>query len=181
MHEVLRYPHRVQGRSSGELLYRMHGASSIKVLVLIPVVLVLLVTLVFAFYEGRKAYWDFRVERMCKEDGGVKIESTIEVNSTTYDSFKNEFGQIDIPRKGSTRSRGAIAVYTYEDTYIRRHNPEVRKSKFTVISTEDKALLATNTTYSRVGGDLVALHPSYVSCPDMPENFFASVIVLRKE
>jgi hypothetical protein len=157
----------------------MRGASTVKLLALIPVVLILLLILVIGFFEGRKAYWDYRVREMCAENGGVTIGEIIDVDKNTYESLKNKFGQIDIPSKGEPRSVGAVAVHSYKDVYIRRSDPEVRRSELAVTRTSSGVVIATSTTYSRVGGDLLALHPSYFACPSAPKDFFASVINLK--
>ncbi len=160
---------------------RMRGASTVKLLVLIPVAFVLVPILVVGFFEGRKAYWDYRVREMCEEDGGVKTKEIIDVDEGTYESLKNKFGQIDIPSKGDPRSIGSIAVHSYKDVYIRRSDPEVRRSELAVTKGSSGVVVATSTTYSRVGGDLFALHPSHFSCPSAPKDFFASVINLKKD
>jgi hypothetical protein len=157
----------------------MRGASTVKLFVLILVVLILLLILVVGFFEGRKAYWDYRVREMCAEDGGVKTNEILDVDESTYESLKNKFGQIDIPSKGDPRSVGSIAFHSYKDVYIRRSDPEVRRSELAVTRASSGAVVATSTTYSRVGGDLFALHPSYFACPSAPKDFFASVINLR--
>jgi hypothetical protein len=156
--------------------HRMRGVSVLKMLLFIPLALVLMLILAVAFFEGRKAYWDYRVREMCAKDGGVKINEVIEVDLHTYESFKNKFAQIDIPRTGDPRRVGSIAVHSYKEVYIRRSNPEVRRSELSVIRVSNGIVVATSTTYSRVGGDLLALHPSQISCPGAPTDFFASVI-----
>ena len=160
-------------------LRSVRGASAIKMLLLIPVAIFLFLAIAYAFFEGRKAYWDYRVREMCEKDGGVKVNKILEVDLQTYDSLKNQFGKIDIPRKEDARSIAAVVVHSYEDIYIRQGNPEVRRSRISVSRTNDGEVIATSTTYSRVGGDLVALHPSYFSCPETPNDFFASVILLK--
>lgn len=158
---------------------QMRGASAVKLLVLVPVALVLVFILVVGFFEGRKAYWDYRVTEMCAKDGGVKISEIIDVDKSTYESLKNKFGQIDIPSKDDPRSIGSIAVHSYTDVYIRRSDPEVRRSELAVTKASSGVVVAKSTTYSRVGGDLLVLHPSYFSCPSAPKDFFASVINLK--
>lgn len=160
-------------------LRRMRGIGVVKVLLLIPIALVLIVLLAFGFFEGRKAYWDGQVKEMCAKDGGVKIGDVIDVDERTYESLRNKFGQIDIPRVGDPRSVGSIAVHSYNDIYIRRSDPEVRRSEIVVTRASNGAIVAASITYSRVGGDLLALHPSYFSCPSAPKDFFASVINLK--
>ena len=157
--------------------HHQRGAAKMPLVVL--VVLILVPILIIGFYEGRKAYWDYRVREMCAKDGGVKINEILDVDESTWESLKNKFGQIDIPSKGDPRSVGSIAIHSYKDVYIRRSNPEVRRSEIAVTRTSSGAVVATSTTYSRVGGDLFVLHPSYFACPNAPTDFFASVINLR--
>lgn len=162
-------------------VFRIRGFNTVKLLVLIPVTLILLLAATFVFFEGRKAYWDYRVREMCAKDGGVKSREIIDVDASTYESLKNKFGQIDIPRMGDPRSFGSIAVHSYKEDYIRRSNPEVRRSELNVIKVSSGVVVATSTTYSRVGGDLFSLHPSHFSCPSAPKDFFAAVINLKED
>ena len=156
---------------------RQRGIAKISLVILVVIMLVPVV--VVGFYEGRKAYWDYRVREMCAKDGGVNIREVIDVDEGTYKFLANKFGQVDIPRRGDPRSSGSVAVHFYTDTYIRRNDPEVRRSEIAVVRTSNGEVVATSTTYSRVGGDLFALHPSYFSCPNAPGDFFASVINLK--
>lgn len=157
----------------------MSYASGWASLWLIPVLLVGSLLATFLFFEGRKAYWDYRVREMCTKDGGVKINQTIDVDTRTYESLKNKFGKLDIPRSEDPNSAKSIAVHSYKDVYIRRSNPEVRRSEISVSRVANGVVVATSTTYSRVGGDLLALHSSYFSCPSVPEDFFASIFNLK--
>lgn len=159
---------------------RMCGASSLQILMLIPVALLVLLAIIFAIFEGRKAYWDYRVREMCEKDGGVQINEIVEVNTGAYEFLKNNFGQIDIPKSGDPRSAGSIVVHSYKDSYIRQNDPEIRRSELTVFRVSNGNVVATSTTYSRVGGDLLALHPSHFSCPNTPADFFASLIRLKE-
>ena len=150
-----------------------------KVLLVFLAGLILIPLLIIGFYEGRKAYWDAKVREMCAIDGGVKIHQTHEVDLRTYQTLINQFGKVDIPRKGDVRSIESALVHTYEDVYLRRSSPEVRRSRISVIRSSDGSVIATNTTYSRVGGDLVAFHPSYLSCPPTPSDFYGSVVLIK--
>ncbi|WP_418647610.1 hypothetical protein ACNQFN_22395 [Thauera butanivorans] len=158
---------------------RTAQSGAIKPWMLIVLLLALAPLLTLGFYEGRKAYWDAKVREMCEIDGGVKINEVIDVDENSYESIKNKFGQVDFPKKGTPESKDSVAVYSYKDTYIRRGAPEVRRSDLIVSRTSNGSILATSTTYSRVGGDLFALHPSHFSCPNTPNNFFASVINIK--
>jgi len=159
---------------------QMRGVGAVRLLAWIPVALILLLVLVVGFYEGRKAYWDYRVREMCEKDGGVKVIEIIDVDASTYQSLKNKFGQIDIPVKEDPRSVGAVVFHSYKDIYLRHDDPEVRRSELVVTRASSGAIVATSITYSRVGGDILALHPSHFSCPSAPNDFFASVINLKE-
>ena len=37
--------------------------------------------LVATFYEGRKVYWDYRVQEMCANDGGVTIVEPVSIST----------------------------------------------------------------------------------------------------
>ncbi len=145
--------------------------------IIIPAGIVLMVISVIAFYEGRKAYWDYQVDKMCEKDGGIVLHQVLEVDNKEYNLYKNKFGQIDIPRKDRNKRENSGIIHTYVDTYLRRANPEVRKSTITVIHLIDNTVLATSTTYSRVGGDVFSLHPSYYSCPSIVTNIFDLVLI----
>ena len=143
----------------------------------IIIILILIPLLTLTFFEGRKAYWDYRVTEMCEKDGGIKVKNVFIANLATYESLKNNFGQLDIPKKGSERGAGVALVRTNKDTFINDSKPKVRKSVTSIIRAADNAAIATKTSYSRVGGDLIALHPSYFSCPKNDKDFYSLVVV----
>ena len=60
--------------------HRERGASVIRVLALILLAFEVVHALVFAFYEGRKGYWDHRVQQMCEEDGGTRIFERVDLS-----------------------------------------------------------------------------------------------------
>ncbi len=161
--------------NSNRRLFHMRGASVIKTLLLIPVALVLLIALAFAFFEGRKAYWDHRVREMCEKDGGGKVLRTVELSKVEYVRLLNKFGKFEIPLDG-LEAEGAPIVQKQTSTYIRRNNPEVRQDQTTIIRKSDGAILAMRNIYSRVGGDLITFHPSYYSCPERPVDIYSMVI-----
>jgi Tfp pilus assembly protein PilV len=45
------------------------GFGLVKVLISIPLVLIGLVILAFAYTELNKAYWDYRVKELCEKEG----------------------------------------------------------------------------------------------------------------
>lgn len=149
-------------------------------LLMIPVAVVVLLVLAVGFYEGRKAYWNSKVKEMCEKDAGTKVFQTIELNEQQYVLLINKFGKLDIP-DDKPDARNAPIVRKETSTYIRRNDPEVRRDQLVVIRKSDQQILGTRVTYSRVGGDLIALHPSYFSCPEESVDLFAAVVHMSKE
>lgn len=144
-------------------------------LVMIPVTLVVLLILTIGFFEGRKAYWDSKVKEMCGKDGGGKVLRTVELSKQEYVRLLNKFGKFEIPLDGPGAEDAPI-VQKQTSTYIRRNDPEVRQDQTTIIRKSDSAILAISIIYSRVGGDLIALHPSYFSCPEKPVDIYSTVV-----
>ena len=75
----------------------MRGTSQVKTLLLIPAALVVLLLLAIGFFEGRKAYWDYRVRGMCEKDGGTRVFERVPIHPTYLDKD----GIIRIPAKPS--------------------------------------------------------------------------------
>lgn len=141
-----------------------------------------MLVLTLGFYEARKAYWDYRVDKLCQQDGGVKINEVMFLDGPTYESLidkKFGTGSIVIPNVGSPESAGAVAVLVLSETYLKRNNPTVGKHVMSIVRANDGVVLATSTSYGRGDGDLISLHPSGHSCPPRaPEKFLESVIKL---
>ena len=55
------------------------GFGLVKVLISIPLVLIGLVILAFAYTELNKAYWDYRVKELCEKEGRVTVFETVEL------------------------------------------------------------------------------------------------------
>lgn len=152
--------HREQLKSVSQL-HRQCGATVIKALVLIPFALILLVALVFAFYEGRKAYWDYRVREMCEEDGGIKVYE----NSAAPERYMQNNVAIRIPFE--------VHAAETDEYFIRITRIPILKGSLSVgkhvtqiIRARDEKIMAELTAYGRGGGDFPTFaHPSYVSCP----------------
>jgi hypothetical protein len=145
----------------------------------IPLALVALTIIALCFHEGRKAYWDYQIKEFCGKEGDGKVLQTIELTKPEYDRLLNKFGKLEIPL--STLDRSDTPIFqTQESSYIRRADPEVREDKTAIIRRSDGAVLATRSTFSRVGGDLIAFHHSYYSCPENPADIYSGVIVRSK-
>jgi hypothetical protein len=144
-------------------------------LLVISVALLALLILIVVFYEGRIAYWDSEIRKMCMKDGGMKIFETAELKKQQYVLLLDKFGQLDIP----TENRATEDVPIFHKatrTFIHRNNPEVWRYELEVIRKNDKRVLGKRVTYWRVGGDLIALHPSQFSCPEKSEDIFSALV-----
>ena len=154
---------------------RCRGFGIVGWLFMIPVGIVALMILAVGFYEGRKAYWDHKIRELCEKDGGGKVLRTIDLNRQEYSHLLNKFGKLETPLDRSGAD-DALIVQKQTSTYIRRNDPEVRRDVTVVIRKSDSAILAESVIYSRVGGDLIALHPSYFSCPEELTDIYSAVV-----
>lgn len=149
-------------------------------IVAIPFVLIGLVIAAFIFCEMRKAYWDTKVKEMCEIDGGMRIYETVELSEDEYNLYKSVFGKYSFPRERHASDEIQI-VSKNVSTYVRHSNPEVRRNELSIIRKTDGKLLGVRVSYSRVGGDLIALHPSSFRCPQELENTFSAIVHKDKE
>lgn len=140
---------------------RQRGACVIKVLVLILLGLVILVALVLAFYEGRKAYWDYRVGAMCEQDGGVRIYEVADLPK----KYVSHDGQIRIPFEVHATENDEYFIRRKRTPIVNEHI-SVGKHQTQLIRSEDGKVLGELTTYGRGGGDFPTFaHPSSILCP----------------
>jgi|CXWL01.1.fsa_nt_gi hypothetical protein len=140
----------------------------------------ILVLLAVSLHEGQKAYWDSKVREMCAKDGGARVLNAIDVDQEEYSRLLNKFGKLEIPFESSA-ARNAIVFQRRTSTYIRKDNPAVRRDRTVIVRGTDGQTLAEIVIYSRVGGDVYALHPSYFTCPESLGDVYSSIIRLRGE
>lgn len=134
------------------------GSVLIKLLIGIPLALIAALLLTFAFYEGRKAYWDWRVERMCEKDGGLVILDKAYPESHS----ESRIAANDI----LILSHRGLPMYVQHDSVdIRAVNPHVFRSETKYRQRENNRLVAIQVEYSRSGGDFLSFHPSSFGCP----------------
>ena len=160
------------------------GASVIKMLLVIPVALVLLLALVFAFFEGRKAYWDYRVREMCARDGGTHVSEQVSISKQEALLSGILVGN-DLVIPSRTEEKMTSGYYIeYESSNIRLESPRVFRAQSTVVRARDRKILAEMITYFRVGGDFPSFaHPSTKTCSDADRalNQFRATIRIEKE
>ena len=148
-------------------------------IVMIPLLIIVALILTVGFYEGRKAYWDHKVNEMCEKDGGMRVYETVTLNDSEYSAYINQFGNFVIPRANNGENTSIISRDT--SIYIHRNSPEVRRNELAVIRRSDEKVLGTRISYSRVGGDFIAFHPSIYRCPKKLDNLFSMVVPRNKE
>ncbi len=143
---------------------QMRGIGLLKVFLLIPLALVLMIFLAVAFFEGRKAYWDYKVREMCAKDGGVKVYERIKINAEDYRRLNGAQGEIPIPERRSATTRAEYVSDT-EITWIQRNSLEVYRTEATIRAVPGGRTLARYVNYARVGGDFPTFaHHSTFSC-----------------
>jgi hypothetical protein len=151
------------------------GMGLVKVLVLIPLALIAILVVTFGFYEARKAYWDYQVDKLCAIDGGIKINEVMYLDAPEYAQLKshrlegNEW--IEIPyvhiseqvdgsiyiSPGEDEAKRAVAYQRHKKTHIRIAHPHVFKEESSIIRSKDGVVLASDTQYGRSGGDISEL------------------------
>ncbi len=127
------------------------------------------------YVPGQQAYWDAQVREMCAKDGGIKVFETVFLNRQQYALLLNKFGQLSPPLENKSGENVSI-IHRFTSTYIHRNNPEIRRDELSVIRKSDGKILGLAVSYSRVGGDLIAPHPTYFSCPEQSVNIFEATV-----
>jgi hypothetical protein len=127
---------------------------------------------------GKRAYWDYQVESQCKTDGGHTVFEVVEVSRPDYELFREAFGHYVIrPRK---YSGAAPIVRESKVTTIHEGDPEVWRTEQSAVRLADGKVLAKYVSYTRRGGDLIALHPSSFLCPREPALPIEAVIKVKQ-
>lgn len=150
------------------------------VLAWVVVTPVLVLVLGIGGCEARKVYYDWQVRKMCAKDGGVTVVESVALKRAEYDALLNQFGKLDIPSRGKEPA-GAVLVHVDKYEYFRESNPRVARYELSVLRAADNKILGTRVSYSRVGGDFLAFHPSIFSCPSVNADLSALVVHQSKE
>lgn len=112
---------------------------------------------------------------MCEKDGGVEVKRRAALSNAQYESMKNKFGEFVIPLKADAQKSQRL-IREEISRYLKRSNPEVRRDETRIIDVNEKDVIAVRVIYSRLGGDAIALHPSYFSCPSPTPEIFSVAI-----
>lgn len=144
---------------------RMRGASTVKLLVLIPVALVLLLILGIGFYEGRKAYWDYRVREMCAKDGGYATYEKVSISRAQFLAWGGVGDVLGLPNESDNRNDIPYFRRTKDET-LRKGNPQLIRLETGFVRRSDEKLMGKSVHYFRRGGDFPSwAHDSSFGCP----------------
>lgn len=143
------------------------GSGLATFLVSIPLFLIFALVLTFAFYEGRKAYWDWRIHRMCEKDGGVTIFERVSLNPQEVAQMPRLNGYLSIGIQDASSSVDPV-FGVMKTLHIRDARPQVSRFETSVIRRSDMRVVSTIVRYARIGGDFPSpAHDSSASCPSM--------------
>jgi hypothetical protein len=115
--------------------------------------------------EARKAYYDWRVRKLCEGDGGVTINERVRLSPDQAASMTVGGRVLSVPFKAEKRPDQDF--YREEVSQrIRASNPELTRSESRIIRAADQKVLGRRVVYWRRGGDFPSpAHDSSFSCP----------------
>jgi hypothetical protein len=149
------------------------GGALLRVLITIPVAMLVLGVVWFAYTEYQRNYWDDKVRALCAAEGGIKVFERVPLRDHRYiDSRMN----IRIPAKlehppgyGPLSFEAKPEDIFYRQTMttiIRAQRPRVARDDVLVIRTRDKKVLGQATSFGRVGSDFITVDfESRFRCP----------------
>lgn len=143
-----------QSTSHGDRLVqpaRMRGAIIIKTVVLIPVMFLVLLALVFAFYEGRKAYWDYRVGQMCEKDGGVVVMEQMQISQEQEKYLPHADSVVSVSPESLADPHSPAFARAHKEI-IKGGQPKIVRIEHEIIRRSDGKRIATAVIYLRAGG-----------------------------
>jgi len=158
----------MKNKNRPNIFNRSDGTINFKLSVMIPIGFVVFIVSVVAFYEGRKAYWDYQVDKMCEKDGGVQIIEKVNITRKDAMALGDNNGIISVPVKNLATSDVPLYSVT-KIKWLQKSYPKVSRRNVSIIRRVDNKVVAKWVFYSRVGGDFPSFaHPSSFSCPELP-------------
>lgn len=142
------------------------GFSAIKVVIGFFIAIIVIAISIVVFYEGRKAYWDYRVQEMCEEEGGVFIVEKVKITKEQIKSIGKVGDYISIPLKSSSGINYPV-YYIYTEKVIRKSRPRVTRWEEKIYRKKNNEIVAVIVKFKRSGGDFPShSHSSSFSCPE---------------
>ena len=108
-------------------------------------------------------YADWKVDRLCKQDGGVKVFET----DSPPAGLRMPDGNIDLTALHRTKP-GDPYYLVYRSTIIKADDPSIRRLEAKLFRGRDDALLGTSVVYIRPAQSIGVpfLHREGYSCPE---------------
>ena len=119
------------------------------------------------FWEisGKKMYYDAQVDKMCAEDGGIKVYETVTLPPEKFDKHEN----VGVTIKKYAKPTDEY-YYELDEVVLRKTNPTLVKYTSKIIRRSDNKTLGVQIRYGRGGGDIPGpWHPSSYSCPQIKQ------------
>jgi hypothetical protein len=141
------------------------GAITVKGVVILVAVLVLVPALVVGFYEGRKAYWDYRVREMCEKDGGVAVLEGMSISKEESDHLPRVGGLLGVTTESLADPQSPV-FSIINKTAIKNGEPSILRYEQAIVRRSDRSVIAQAIQYVRSGGDVPSpAFPSSYYCP----------------
>ena len=142
------------------------GLGPIGWIIAFPVALIALLLLAVGFFEARKAYWDYKVDKMCEKDGGVEVYETVTITENDQNRLTKLYGKFQLPHEDEAQENFPY-FYRIRDSMIRKTYPKVGRTEVRVLRRLDQKILGRSVQYWRRGGDIPTglSHGSSYICP----------------
>ena len=118
---------------------------------------------------GRQAYWDEKVNELCKNDGGVQIFQPLRISQTEANLLGRTAGRISVPIK-QLADPNAPVYAEHKRTYLGGEgNVHIGRTESSIIRRRDGVEIARWVAYSRSGGEpAIGLSDGTTRfCPDL--------------
>lgn len=135
--------------------------------------------------EANKAYWDHKVDQLCRKNAGVTIYEKVVISKSDYPNMRFAFnGDPIIPFEKNAKPEDPF-FYTANTKYLYVKFPDINIVEYErlIIRSLDKKVMAKILSYGRGGGDFPTglMFPSSFSCEDMTDlHSFDTTIFLMK-
>jgi hypothetical protein len=117
----------------------------------------------FWYAGGRTFYYDMQVNRLCQQDGGIKVYETVTLPAEKFDRY----GVLVFYFPAAKEPLGSDYILEREDYLLRSGNPELRRVRYRVVRRSDGKILGEGISYHRKGGDAPGpWHHSSFRCPE---------------
>ena len=100
----------------------------------------------------QRAYWDAKVEEMCRKDAGVTVYERVTITPDDYKRLGGVRGTIAVPPRPVAK---VDALYVADTTTTEiNENPTVLRFETQIVRTSDGRVLSRQIDYGRVGGEV---------------------------